>query len=53
MGYALSWPGIGLLKAGCSNKWPPSYDALKSDPFSATTPDQIRARLAAEHTKRK
>lgn len=30
----------------------PAYDALKADPARAVTPDQIRARLAAEHAKR-
>lgn len=29
----------------------PAYDALKADPSSAVTPDQLRARLAAEHGK--
>lgn len=29
----------------------PAYDALKADPARAVTPDQVRARLAAEHTK--
>ena len=30
----------------------PAYDALKADPSHAVTADQIRARLAAEQTKR-
>lgn len=30
----------------------PAYDALKADPARAVTPDQIRARLAAEHAKK-
>jgi putative addiction module CopG family antidote len=30
----------------------PAYDALRADPASAVTPDQIRVRLAAEHAKR-
>lgn len=30
----------------------PTYDALKADPARAVTPDQVRARLAAEHAKR-
>lgn len=29
----------------------PAYDALKADPARAITPDQVRARLAAEHVK--
>ena len=29
----------------------PAYDALKADPSRAVTADQVRARLAAEHTK--
>ena len=29
----------------------PAYDALKADPSSAVTADQLRARLAAEHAK--
>jgi putative addiction module CopG family antidote len=29
----------------------PAYDALKTDPTRAITPDQVRARLAAEHAK--
>ncbi|MDR0737306.1 MAG: type II toxin-antitoxin system ParD family antitoxin [Zoogloeaceae bacterium] len=28
-----------------------AYDALKADPSRAVTPDQVRARLAAEHAK--
>jgi len=29
----------------------PAYDALKADPSRALTAEQVRARLAAEHTK--
>ncbi|QDX82076.1 CopG family transcriptional regulator [Denitratisoma sp. DHT3] len=29
----------------------PAYDALKADSSLAVTPDQLRARLAAEHAK--
>jgi Arc/MetJ-type ribon-helix-helix transcriptional regulator len=29
----------------------PAYDALKVDPSRAVSPDQVRARLAAEHAK--
>ena len=29
----------------------PAYDALKADPASAVTAEQVRARLAAEHTR--
>lgn len=29
----------------------PAYDALKADPSRALSPDEIRARLAAEHAK--
>jgi putative addiction module CopG family antidote len=29
----------------------PAYDALKADPSRAISADQVRARLAAEHTK--
>lgn len=31
----------------------PAYDALKVDPSKAVTIDQVRARLVAEHTKRR
>lgn len=31
----------------------PAYDALKADPSRAVTADQVRARLAAEHAKRR
>ena len=31
----------------------PAHDALKADPARAVTTDQVRARLAAEHAKRK
>jgi len=31
----------------------PAYDALKADPSRAVSVDQVRARLAAEHAKRK
>jgi len=27
----------------------PAYDALKADPSRAVSPDQVRARIAAEH----
>lgn len=33
------------------NQVGPAYDALKAEPSRAVTPDQIRARLAAEHAK--
>ncbi|MBO9538532.1 type II toxin-antitoxin system ParD family antitoxin [Herbaspirillum sp.] len=33
------------------NQVGPAYDALKADPTRAVTADQVRARLAAEHTK--
>lgn len=29
----------------------PAYDALKADPSRAVTPEQVRARLAAEYAK--
>ena len=29
----------------------PAYDALKADPASAVTAEQVRARLAAEHAR--
>lgn len=29
----------------------PAYDALKTDPSRAVTPQRVRARLAAEHQK--
>ncbi|MFH1814402.1 MAG: type II toxin-antitoxin system ParD family antitoxin [Pseudomonadota bacterium] len=29
----------------------PAYDALKADPSRALSPDDVRARLAAEHAK--
>ena len=28
-----------------------AYDALKADPARAITPEQVRARLAVEHSK--
>lgn len=31
----------------------PAYDALKADPARAITADQVRARLAAEQTKKR
>jgi putative addiction module CopG family antidote len=31
----------------------PAFDALKADSSRAVTPDHVRARLAAEHAKRK
>lgn len=31
----------------------PAYDALKADPSRAVTPGHVRARLTAEHAKRK
>lgn len=31
----------------------PAYDALKADPARAVSVDQVRARLAAEHSKAK
>ena len=31
----------------------PAYDALKDDPSRAVTANQVRARLAVEHAKRK
>ena len=34
-----------------TNQVGPAYDALKADPSRAVTADQVRARLAAEHTK--
>ena len=34
-----------------TNQVGPVYDALKADPSRAVTADQVRARLAAEHTK--
>lgn len=33
------------------NQVGPAYDALKADPSRAVTTDQVRARLAAEHSK--
>lgn len=33
------------------NQVGPAVDALKADPSIAVTPDQVRARLAAEHGK--
>lgn len=30
----------------------PAYDALKADPSRAVTTEHVRARLAAEHSKR-
>jgi putative addiction module CopG family antidote len=34
-----------------TNQVGPVYDALQADPSRAVTADQVRARLAAEHTK--
>lgn len=33
------------------NQVGPAYDALKANPSRAVTPEQVRARLAAEHAK--
>ncbi len=33
------------------NQAGPAYDALKADPSRAVTAGEVRARLAAEHTK--
>ncbi|MGE4344131.1 MAG: type II toxin-antitoxin system ParD family antitoxin [Geoalkalibacter sp.] len=33
------------------NQVGPAYDALKADPSRAVTVDQVRARLAAEHSR--
>lgn len=33
------------------NQVGPAYDALKVEPSRAVSPDQVRARLAAEHAK--
>jgi putative addiction module CopG family antidote len=33
------------------NQVGPAYDALKADPSRAVTADQVRARLASEHSK--
>ena len=33
------------------NQVGPAYDALKVEPSRAISPDQVRARLAAEHAK--
>jgi antitoxin ParD1/3/4 len=37
------------VESWLSNQIGPAYDALKDNPASALTPDQVRARLAAEH----
>ena len=39
------------LESWLHEKVGPAYDALKTDPSRAVTPDQVRARLAAEHTE--
>jgi putative addiction module CopG family antidote len=32
-----------------NNQVGPAYDAMKADPFRAISPDNVRARIAAEH----
>jgi Arc/MetJ-type ribon-helix-helix transcriptional regulator len=39
------------VEAWLYNQVGPAYDALKATPSRAVTPDQVRARLAAEHAK--
>ncbi len=39
------------VESWLSHQVGPAYDALKADPSRAVTPDQVRARLAAEHAK--
>lgn len=39
------------VESWLQNQVGPAYDVLKSDPSSAVTADQVRARLAAEHAK--
>ncbi|AXI83702.1 type II toxin-antitoxin system ParD family antitoxin [Xylella taiwanensis] len=39
------------VEAWLHNQAGAAYDALKADPARAITPDQVRTRLAAEHTK--
>lgn len=39
------------MESWLSHQVGPAYDALKANPSSAITADQVRARLAAEHAK--
>lgn len=39
------------VEAWLHNQVGPACDALKADPARTVTPDQVRARLAAEHAK--
>ena len=39
------------IESWLHNQVGPAYDALKADPLRAVTADQVRARLAAEHTE--
>lgn len=40
-----------VVESWLRNQVGPAYDALKADPSSAFTADQVRSRLAAEHAK--
>ncbi len=40
-----------VVESWLKNQVGPAYDALKANPSSAVTADQIRSRLAAEHAK--
>ena len=39
------------IESWLHNQVGPAYDAMKADPSRVITADQVRARLAAEHTK--
>ena len=41
------------VESWLQNQVGPAYDALKANPSRAVTADQIRARLAAEHAKKR
>lgn len=40
------------IESWLHNQVGPAYDALKADPSRAVTTEHVRARLAAEHSKR-
>lgn len=40
-----------VVESWLRNQVGPAYDALKADPSTAVTADQVRARLVAEHGK--
>ncbi|KKB13671.1 CopG family transcriptional regulator [Devosia geojensis] len=41
-----------VVESWLHNEVGPAYDALKADPARGLTADQVRARLAVEHSKK-